>query len=241
MISVSTFETIILILVFTGVSTPSLRDSYPPAIPIEKYASSLSPECLAPEIKRFFGRIPSDTKPPVGTTPTSPDSTVTSQSSIRRDSNHNIVAAPQPININTAPSLPISGMPASTLPGNVNTITQPMMTRTATGEIAVVLPPHLLKQAAASQPNSTGGLILPIYTLQQAPAQQGTDIKSAVSPQQGAVPHQQPVMISINMPTLQQSQCSAFTSLPSSSSSSSTTSSIQSSQQSPVSPVWRPW
>lgn len=220
---------------FSGAPTHTLRDSYPPAIPIEKYVSALSPECIPVDVKRYIGRsISTDSKS--SSTPTSPDSTVSSPT-VKLDCNRNIVAAPQPINISTS-VLPVNNNPMSTatptvMPAGLNTLTQPMMTRTASGEIAVVLPQHILKQAAG---HTNGGIILPLYNFHQ---NQTLDTKMPISQTevQGAP---QPMVISINMPSLQQSQGSAFSSLPSSSSTSSSTSS-HSSTQAPVSPVWRPW
>ena len=181
----------------------TLRDSYPPAIPLEKYAASLPPECITPEMGRYLSQTAGESKVK-STKPTSPDSTV------KLDSNRNILPAPQPVNISP------------------QVVHNPVMTRTANGEIAVVLPQHLLKQAGSN----SSGLVVPIYTLPESP-----ETAKAT-----------PMPIIINMP-LQQSPNSAFSQTQSTASSaaSSAASSVTSSPppschlQAPVSPVWRPW
>lgn len=188
-----------------GGPTHTLRDSYPPAIPLEKYAASLPVDCLSPEMGQYMSSKTSDTKHK--SQPTSPDSTTAG----RAETNRTILPAPKPINI--TPQI----------------LKNPVMTRTATGEVAVVLPQHVLKQA------HNNGLIVPVYTLPT-----GEKTQQSIS----ATASQQPVMLSINMP-LQQSPNSAFRqTLPSTGSvSSSVTSSPPPSchMQSPASPVWRPW
>jgi len=81
--------------------------------------------------------------------PTTPDSTVLT--SPKLDTNKNILPAPQPI---TA-TQPIILSP--TLNQSI-----PVMTRTANGELAVVLPQSFMKQN-----NMSTGFVLPIYTMPQ--------------------------------------------------------------------------
>lgn len=219
-----------LLIVFAGgTAMHTLRDSYPPAIPIEKYASSLPTEChLQQEMNHYLNQAH------VGSGhlhPASPNSGSVDTPE-KLDSNRNILPAPEPIKLNTL----------ATAGTNRSQIAQPVMTRTSNGELAVLLPKHLLKQAA----NTNGGeLILPVYTMPPT-----DNIRSPAASLNGG--RQQPVTISISMP-LQQSLNSAFSQTRSLSSSSSSASSASSSSsaaspppsnghlQAPASPVWRPW
>lgn len=127
---------------FTASQTPTLRDSYPPAIPLEKFASALPPDCLPPEIK-YLSQTTTDYKsnPQVN----SPDSTTVT----KPDTNRNILPAPQPVSISIA-----------SLTSQSQSI-QPVMTQAANGEITVVLPQQLLTQVGTNN----NGLILPVYTV----------------------------------------------------------------------------
>lgn len=193
-----------MIIYFLGTTTHTLRDSYPPAIPLEKFAANLPADCLTPEMAEYLNKNSTDVKlkPNSG----SPDSSTT----CKRDNNknmRNILPAPQPINLSSLPSA----------------MHHPMMTRTANGEVAVVLPQHILQQVGTS----SNGLILPVY------------------PQAGDDHLQRPMTISINMP-LHQSPNSAFSQTSSSSSAASVSSSVSSPSPvsympTPTSPVWRPW
>ncbi|XP_067946659.1 transcription factor HES-4-A-like [Watersipora subatra] len=178
----------------------TLRDSYPPAIPLEKFAASLPPDCLPPDMGKLMNQPKNDCN--TKSMPNSPDSTTA-----RTDTKRTILPAPKPINVKP------------------HIVQNPMMTRTANGELAVVLPQHLLNQAGSNN----SGLVVPLCALSST---QPLDRQS------------QPFMLSINVP-IQQSPNSAFSQTQSSASSTSSpppeVPASPSNPTSPTSPVWRPW
>ena len=172
---------------------------------VDGFHGTATSDCSPTSLTSFSGHVCSDPFPLQRTVcPSAADIRSSSPIPGKLDANRNILPNPKPILLSPNSQL-ISGSMAAV---------QPMMTQTRSGEIAVVVPQHLLKQSTSSQ-----GLVLPLYT----PTTSAPERRDS-----------QPVMISINMTNSQTSSSSAFTKV-------STSTNHKPEFLAPTSPVWRPW